>query len=456
MGRTSAIFILMYFVFFSLAVIQGFHQSLIDEQQMLMISYWISEGKIPYTDFFEHHIVFNNYLFAPLFWIFGKGSALIVAIHIINILFVFCSAWLVWCIAKKNNFLYPHAASIVFLAGYTGIPFAILRSESLVLLFLLLFFFFSNHLLRGIFMALLIGTTPLMIIPGIIVGSVYGIFLLRHNLRSLLFFIFGALLGGLFWLLVFFHVSFQSMYWFVFTYNNLISKIYSLPWQEVFFFTFFFTVPLIVMGAYLAWTSAREGNEYAVLCLIFVLIFILQTIFWNVQFGPWTRIKLPNALPVIGILCPIFARGNRKLLLVFSLYLLLLTMFVYTPSIEARQLKIAGIAGKLDSCVIDDAIISIKPDDWSGRVLIELFREPNQFFWTNFYTFKYTNITAVSSSVPDEILLCRNGVSRKDIVCSQEMLRNIQKDCDSLFTSSSLYVYTRSLIFGNDSVLRVS
>lgn len=75
-----------------------------DELEHIHASWYISNGYIPYVDFFENHHPLLWICLQPAFWIWGESIALLLAARILMLAFLMASAFLVYRIARVLNF----------------------------------------------------------------------------------------------------------------------------------------------------------------------------------------------------------------------------------------------------------------------------------------------------------------------------------------------------------------
>ena len=429
-----------------LVVFNGFTRGFIDEPNMLLDIYLISQGEVPYTDFFEHHPLTHTFLLAPLASIIGNGVMLILTLHLLAIASVFLLAWLIFCIARREKFNHPHLASLFFLVGYTALPMSFLRDEFFAMLFLILFFAVSHPFAKGAMLAILGGISPVIAIPAAVLFIAFLI-QQRNDRRMQGLFVCGTLLGGLIWLGLHRMIVWETWFAKVIVLNSALAADYHrLPFIEVLFFSLIFTIPLVAVAAWYAWRRARQGNKTAVLAVVFGATFIAQIIVLNVINGPWLRLKLPGTLVLLGLSTIFIADARRKFGIVLVALQLILTLFVFTPAFDFPRSEFFAVEAEMDRCVSDTAEIRPLLDDHSGKTYAVLLRPLKEYYWGGYYSPPFGPDASAGILRDDEVDLCMNAVSYSDLRCDDAQVIRLRQRCDSLREQSSVWLQFRKML----------
>src|SRR6185369_17742565 len=72
-----------------------------DESQHLHVAWLITQGQVPYRDFWEHHLPFFHYAMAPLMLWFPEGPAVYFAARGVMVLVAAVAVWLTWRLARR-------------------------------------------------------------------------------------------------------------------------------------------------------------------------------------------------------------------------------------------------------------------------------------------------------------------------------------------------------------------
>ena len=72
-----------------------------DESQHLHVAWLITQGQVPYRDFWEHHLPFFHYAMAPLMLWFPEGPAVYFAARGVMVLLAAVAMWLTWRLARR-------------------------------------------------------------------------------------------------------------------------------------------------------------------------------------------------------------------------------------------------------------------------------------------------------------------------------------------------------------------
>src|SRR3989344_6903772 len=302
MKKKEKILIVMYAILTFFVIIQTVSRIHADYITELTINFYISQGLTPYIDFFEFHPLLQN---MPLSYLFQLPLSLksILWLHeLLAVMGVLLSTFLVFLLAKKCSLSHPHFASMIFLAGYTGLSFTFTKYEFWSMLFVLIFLVFSNPIIRGIILALLLVTNPMTISGAVLMGCVYLYLLFkREKLKSCSLFFLGVSLGVLIILWLFRDIPALIMYNSIFTFNMNLAHLYSSSWKAVLFFSVPFSIPIIIMGLYASLKISKQ-DERALLASVFTVVFLLQIVYLNLAYGLFSRIKLPALLPALGVM----------------------------------------------------------------------------------------------------------------------------------------------------------
>ncbi|MBI4145265.1 hypothetical protein HY493_03590 [Candidatus Woesearchaeota archaeon] len=411
-----------------------------------MDNFLISEGFTPYVDFFEHHPLFQNFLLAPVFWT-GNFTLAFLIYHLLGLAGVALTAWLVYRIACRNGFRNPHSASLFFLVGYTGLIVPFLRYEFWSMLFLLGFFAFSHPFIRGLSLALLGATSPIVFFATGAMAAVYYVTTFLHDRKAALIAFGGSLTGVIFWLALHRDIPLSAIYYAVVTFNNTVGHLYAVPWQEVTFFTFVFVLPILALALLPMLRAAQARKDLAVLGLVFMTVFILQIITMNFVYGPFSRIKLPAPIPILVLAIIFLATYRTKFARTLIIGQLLLTLFVSTPSFALPELDMAQAINTLDRCVAPNARIMLNEDP-STKLYVPLFRQPNEYYWFLHRYYSAAGITYVPPTFEEPLSLCGNTLEKRAWTCTSEELATLQEECDALLVPNSAWQETRAFITG--------
>ena len=435
----------LYVAFGVLVLMQAFTYPFADQNTELYDNYFISRGLVPYIDFFEHHPLFQNILLSPIFLLTDGSTSVLIGYELLAIAGVFFCAWLVFKIAVKNGLKNPHAASLLFLAGYTSLTVAFLRYEFWSMLFLLAFFAVSHRFWKGVFIVFLGATSPIVIFSAGAMGAVYAMSMLRKNKREFLWLCLGGIVAFVAWRLLHHNISFASMYYAIFTFNNLVGNLpgYALSWQEVTFFTLFIVIPIILMSIPILWKEWIKKNETAVLTTVFSLVFVLQIIAMNIVYGVFTRIKLPAPLPLIALLIVFAAGYGKKVVSLMVIGEFLLILLAFTPSFSFPQLEVVHAGQALDSCVAENASMLLLPDPHTNNIQVPLFRKPAEYYWTMQSFVIAAGIPYERPTGIDPISVCINRIEREDWICSAQELDEIRKMCEQIQPSKTIWMRVR-------------
>ncbi|HSU72806.1 MAG TPA: hypothetical protein VLJ21_03075, partial [Candidatus Binatia bacterium] len=191
--------VLLYAAIGMLLLLQAFTHPLTDYPVELMDNFLIAEGRTPYVDFFEHHPVLQNFILSPAFLLARPATAFMLY-HVLGLIGVGLCAWLVYRIASRNGFRNPHVASLFFLVGYTGLITPFLRYEFWSMLFLLCFFAFEHPFVRGLSLALLGATSPIVVFAAGAMAAVYYVTTFLKDKKTAGIAFVGSLTGVTFWL----------------------------------------------------------------------------------------------------------------------------------------------------------------------------------------------------------------------------------------------------------------
>jgi len=434
---------LCYGILAILLVFQAFTHEYVDEHTFMTDAYFVSQGLVPYHDFFEHHPVFFLYLIAPIFSLTGASPAAIIVMRALSIIGVLACAWLVHAIAKRHGLRNPHVASLIFLAGYTGLPVAFVRYDFFAMLFLLLFLYFRGLFLRGFFLTLLASLSPVTFLAAFVVWCYECFNALRTGIGNAAFFIGGSVLASVLWLAVQWKTGFALMYYYVVTFNNLAAPLYAVSWQEVVFFSLFFVLYVVLIGGFLALRRRRTSKDLAVPVLLFAAVFILQILAMNLLAGFGSRLKLPAPIPMMAAFTIFFADIPWRKAVFFIAAQLMLTLFIFTPALSMPILEKVDLSYQLDACVARDAsVLYVDGSVWEERGQIMLFRTPAEFYWYGASAAPYlkaANITYAQKPLADKVSVCGVGVSRSDVLCDDAELKDLDNACLSFHTTESIY-----------------
>jgi hypothetical protein len=431
-----------------LAVVQSLTHPFTDQSVETLDSFLLSKGLTPYVDFFEHHPVLNNFLLAPVFWLTGPSTSALVVDTFLGLVGVFFAAWLVFKIARDSRLPNPHAASLFFLVGYTSLVMPFLRYDFWSMLFLLCFFAFRHPFLRGLFIVLCCATSPIVLFAAGAVGGVYLISTFIKNKREAMLAVGGGIVSIVFWLLLHRNVPFSLLYHFIFAFNNKVASLYLTSWQEVVFFTLIFALPLLALALWQMVPRWKKSDTTATLALIFTTVFVLQIVAMNVVYGAFSRIKLPAPLPLIGLLTVFIAGYSWKRASWMVAAQLLLTLFVYTPSLAFPQLDIIGAGVTLNQCVAPDAKFALIEDPHNGILHVPLYREPAQHYWFAQYIAKAAGEPYQDAQFANATSVCQNLIERSAWTCTDAELSALQQKCDTLFIPDTLWNEFRKLVAG--------
>jgi hypothetical protein len=72
-----------------------------DESQHLHVAWLITQGQVPYRDFWEHHLPFFHYAMAPLTLWLAERPAVYFAARGVMVLFATVAVWLTWRLARR-------------------------------------------------------------------------------------------------------------------------------------------------------------------------------------------------------------------------------------------------------------------------------------------------------------------------------------------------------------------
>jgi len=447
--------LVLYLSIIAVGIVQAFTHPFVDQSVELLDNYFIFQGMTPYVDFFEHHPLLQNFLLSPVFWLTGPSGFALLAYRILAFIGVLFSAWLVYMIAKRN-FANPHAASLFFLAGYTGLVIGFLRYEFWSLLFLLLFLYFQKPFWRGLALAGLGATSPIVVLATIALGLAYVASL--RKFKPAAFAIGGGLLGLVIWRIVHWNIPVAAMYEAIVIWNNKLGAAYALPFLEVFFFSLIYVGISLIAAAPGAIAGLRKWKPDAVLASVFVATFITQVILMNVVYGMFTRVKLPAFLPVLGVLA-IFVAGLKWRTTGIAIgAAAVVTFLAFTPSLAMPELGTIDASVTLNRCVAPDAKFVLEQDTREGRMHAPLFREPLRYYWfilTDLEDDINGSITRLATAVDRKfeakqpampISICGNSIARDDWMCSEEKLAALQGQCRTYVPAKSIWYRTRTAI----------
>ena len=155
----------LYLVIGFTRIWQAFSSLMSDNHEFLLTAYQISIGKLPYADFFQHHLVLNSFFHSLIFKISNNPIFVLAVFTLLALLFSFFGAWVVYKIAVKYKLKNPHYAALFFLASFTGMHKFFLRADYFLMICVLLFFYFEQPFLKIFFLALAGGSHPLYLLP---------------------------------------------------------------------------------------------------------------------------------------------------------------------------------------------------------------------------------------------------------------------------------------------------
>lgn len=437
--------VLIYTAIGILLIIQAFTHPFTDYPVELMDNFLIAEGFTPYVDFFEHHPLLQNFILSPVFWV-GNPTATFFAYHVLGLVGVALATWLVYRIAHRNRFRNPHVAAIFFLVGYTGLIMPFLRYEFWSMLFLLMFFTFAHPFVRGLSLALLGATSPIVLFATGTMAAVYYVTAFLKERKTALIALTGSMTGVAFWLLFHRGIPFSAIYYAIVTFNNKAGYLYAAPWQEVVFFTLVFVIPVLALALLPMLRAARARNELAVLGLVFMAVFVLQIVVMNVAYGPFSRIKLPAPLPILALAVIFLAMYRVKFASILVVGQLLLTLFVHTPSLALPELDMAGAIGALDRCVASDARSMLNEN--LAALPVPLFRQPKEYYWFLYNYYEAAGIAYVKPTFDEPLSICGNTIEKNAWTCPSEELTLLQDLCGTFFMPNSAWLETRAFITG--------
>ncbi|MBN2368412.1 hypothetical protein JXC34_05320 [Candidatus Woesearchaeota archaeon] len=425
----------LIYVFLGLLVIlQTTSRVFTDPIAQMLDSYWISTGLIPYIDFFEHHLLLENYILSTVFLITGQSAAAILVFAFLSVLGVFFCAFLVYSIAKRERFKNPHAASWVFLAGYTGLTMSFLRYDFWAILFALLFFWFRKPFLKGATLFLLFTVNPVTVLGSLALGAYYTIRYFLKSRKKLYAFISGGFLSMILWWLIHIKIPLTTIYYYVFEINNIMAGDFKNGIMEIIFFSAFFIIPLIVFGGYFIWKTRKK--EFSSTALLFISAILLQVFVMNLKYGFFTRVKMPALVPVLAILTIFIACYSKKYSNAIFIGYLILTLFVYTPTLTFPLFRWYDTAALLDSCIDTNAqpfhnnegsIVAPRTD--IGPV-VPLFRKPAEYYWFMHNILEKSGFSTSGQKKPENpITLCGYTMDLSDFKCSEEIRTELTESC---------------------------
>ena len=444
------VILLIYSILGILTVLQAGSQNSTDYIVEILDNYYISQGMIPYVDFFEHHPVFQNTILSPLFNIPLSLKSILFLYELLAIIGVFFSAYLVFLIAKKCEFKYPHAASILFLAGYTGMSISFFRYEYWSMIFLLFFLLFSHPFLKGLFLGLLIVTSPITLFAALAMGGWYTFRnILQQKWKELFVIVSGVTTSILFWRILLYKIPLKLQYEYIFSFNSKVAHLYSLPWKEVLFFTLILSVPILLAGAY---SSIRlwKTNERAQLATIFTIVFITQIILMNIVYGFFSRIKLPALIPVLGILIIFIAWYNSRTILIFVLGYLLFTILAFTPSFSFQKVEMIQTISELNSCISKDASYLFEEHIPEGITPLPLFRKPLEYYWFVHDLVNSSGREYIPVTIEHPVHICSNIIDQSMVICSEQEVKRLQQHCNSWKWNDSLWQRLKQFLRSNN------
>jgi len=169
----------------------------------------------------------------------------------------------------------------------------------------------------------------------------------------------------------------------------------------------------------------------------------------NFIYGPFSRVKLPAPVPLLGLMAVFIAGYKVKPAALFIVAQLALTVLVFTPSLAMPQVDLIETADLLDKCVANDAKMYLD-DDYSrqGLIQIPLFRQNGEHYWFGQYIAIEAGVAYQSPQLNDPLAVGGSIIERDDWQCSEQVLEYYQQRAANVLMPNSLWLETRKAIRG--------
>ncbi len=440
-GKKYAL-LLCYLALTIILVVNAFTHFQQDGDGFISTTFFISQGLVPHQDFFSPHPLFQNYLLAPLSWLAGQSPSILTIYNLLAIVLVLICARLTYTIAKRNGFQNPHAASLLFLAGYTAVTSYFLRYDFWEVLFLLLFFWFKKPLWKGFMLGLLLLMTPVFVFPTGILISTYLLTNFWHDKKKAIEPSLGIALGIVLVALVHIRIPISALIYDVIQWNSALGNYYGVPWMEAVFFSLVYIMAALIIGGIVIFKYLRTKN-IALLAASYTSAYVIQIVLMNIVYGPFTRVKLPAAVPIIALMVIFAAYYKPRLASLIIIAHLLLTLLAYTPSLAMPQLEFVEVSQTLNSCVAPDATMMYDQTPPNNVPRIPLLRQPSDYHWFLRHWFPRLNITLPEHQFQERLYLCGNTIERSDFVCTSNELEQLQTLCNNFLLPASIWANIR-------------
>ena len=311
-----------------------------DENAYYYMGKLVSEGKIPYRDFFLAHPPLHVYLIALIYRVFGFN---IIVLKVVPLISTLISAFFIFKTAKKFGNSEAIISSLLFLFSYSTMFNSVFSfGIDVATMFLVIGIYFlwnkNNGILAGIFFGLAGITRLLSLVP---ISTVFIIFLLlnkRNFLRlSLVFFIIFLLINGILIL---------------FLGNNYIEQVYKYhllksPGSKENFKEYLDIIKLnwVLFSSALFFIFIKDKKPINMFVIVAV-IYLIFLVFLKKIFGFYFIIIFPF-LAIIGgySIVNLFMNINLQKKLKIFVLVLLLSIFIWDFVANVSFLKRIGFTG---------------------------------------------------------------------------------------------------------------
>lgn len=136
----SIVILFFYLLYFNLRRPFGW-----DELEHIHSAFLISQGKIPYRDFFQHHHPLLWYIYSPIFLLFGESISTLIAIKILSFVIGVINIFLLYFVCKVfiKDFVWRVLSIVIFTSSIAFLLNGMeMRPDNLMMLFVLLSFNF--------------------------------------------------------------------------------------------------------------------------------------------------------------------------------------------------------------------------------------------------------------------------------------------------------------------------
>ncbi len=297
-----------------------------DEIEHLRASFLISQGQIPFLDFFQHHHLLLNYLFAPIFeFIYRNPIIFFIARFFIYGILLTCTWYgvkILDCLPINkayNRIIFPLIFLFLSIQNVTIFQF---RPDTLMILFFLMGLFYFFHFLNDkkirflslSFLCFVLSFFSLqkiiILYPVIFLACMWLLYKKELMLKQFFLATVPAVLTTLFYILYLLLTdSFKPYFTCSFTVNKLLTQTLTHPFH---FLSGNIFIPIYVCLLLLPYLIWKYKNLQIVMLAGFFIISFIQSCFLN----PWSQYYIPlitlSAITLSLALSSCLQTGSKK------------------------------------------------------------------------------------------------------------------------------------------------